>query len=135
MKILRKYILYELLIPFSISLLIFTFIFIVGNLVKMADLIINKGVNIFDIMKIVILLIPHLLSFTIPTAVLTSILLVLGNMSSGYEIIAMRACGVNVFKVVLPVVLFALLLSIMSLIMNDQFLPKTHYAYRKGIKK
>jgi len=63
MKLLRSYTLRELVVPFCVSLLIFTFIFIVGNLFKMADLIINKGVNIFDVLRIIILLIPRLLSF------------------------------------------------------------------------
>ncbi len=134
MNILRRYVLKELLVPFLISLLIFTFIFVVGNIVKMADLIINKGVNIFDVFKVIVLIIPHLLSFTVPTAVLTSILLVFGNMAANYEIIAMRASGVNTLRIVMPVIMASLLLSVVSLIMNDQILPKTHFAYRQAIR-
>ncbi len=134
MKLLREYTLRELVIPFCVSLLIFTFIFIVGNLVKMADLIINKGVDIFDILRIVVLLIPRLLSFTIPTSILTAILLVFGHMAQNNEIIAMKASGINIFKILLPILLVSIVLSLFSLIMNDQILPKTHFAYRKALK-
>jgi len=134
MKLLRAYTLRELVIPFCVSLLIFTFIFIVGNLVKMADLIINKGVDIVDILRIVVLLIPRLLSITIPTSTLTAVLLVFGHMAQDNEIIAMKASGINIFKILLPILIFSIILSLLSLIMNDQILPKTHFAYRKALK-
>ena len=134
MKLLRAYTVRELVIPFCVALLIFTFIFIVGNLVKMADLIINKGVDIFDILRIVVLLIPRLLSFTIPTSALTAILLVFGHMAQNNEIIAMKASGINIFRMLLPIIILSIVLSLVSLIMNDQILPKTHFAYRKALK-
>jgi lipopolysaccharide export system permease protein len=116
------------------ALLFFTFIFIVGHLVKIADLVINKGVNFLDVFRIIILLIPRLFSYTLPTATITAILLVFGTMASNYEIVAMKASGINIFKVIIPVFLISIFLSIISLIMNDQILPKTHFAYRKAVK-
>lgn len=134
MKLLRSYTLKELLVPFCLAFLIFTFIFIVGNMVKMADLIINKGVSILDVMRVMVLLIPRLISFTIPTSALTAILLVFGGMAQNYEIIAMKASGINLFRLLLPVLIVSLVLSVFTLIMNDQVLPKTHFAYRKALK-
>lgn len=134
MKLLRSYTIRELVTPFCLALLFFTFIFIVGNLVKIADMIINKGVNFLDVFRIIVLLVPRLFSFTLPTATITAILLVFGTMAGNYEIIAMKASGINIFRVVLPVILISIVLSIVSLIMNDQILPKTHFAYRQAVK-
>ena len=134
MKLLRSYTLRELVVPFCLALLFFTFIFIFGNLVKIADMIINKGFNFFDVFRIIVLLIPWLFSFTLPTATITAVLLVFGTMAGNYEIMAMKACGVNLFRLVLPVLVVSIVLSIVSLIMNDQILPKTHFAYRKAVK-
>lgn len=134
MKLLRKYTLRELVAPFFGSLLVFTFIFIVGNLVKLADLIINRGVNVLDVLKVVAFLMPRLLSFTIPTSTITSILLVFGAMSQNNEIIAMKASGINVFRMLMHVIMVGMVISVCSLFLNDQILPKAHYEYRKALK-
>ena len=135
MKILRKYALRELVVPFLFSLGIFTFMFLVGNLVRLADLFLNKGVNIFDIAKLLVLLLPKLLGFTIPMSALTSVLLVFGGFAQNNEVMAMKASGVNVLRVMTPVILASFLLSVFSLFLNDHLISNTSYAYRKVLKE
>ncbi len=135
MKILRHYILRELLRPFLISLMFFTFVFLVGNLVKLADLLINKGVSLWDILKILIFLIPGLLSFIVPTSALAAILLVFGSFSQNNEITAMRASGINLFSIVLPVLLTTFLMSLALLFLNDQVESEAQFAYRRAAKE
>jgi lipopolysaccharide export system permease protein len=135
MKILRKYALLELAIPFLMSLAVFTFIFLVGSLLRMADLLVNKGVSPWDLIEIISLLIPKLLSFTLPTAALTAILLVFGSFAQNNEILAMKAVGVNLFRVMLPVLVVCFIVSLLMLFLNDQVLPKAQFAYRKAIKE
>lgn len=134
MKILRRYALQELLTPFLLSLLFFTFVFLVGNLVKLADLLINKGVSIFDILKILILLVPKLLSFTLPTSALTAILLVFGGFAQNNEITAMKASGINLLSIMIPILLASFLLSLASLLLNDQIQSRAQFAYRQAVK-
>ena len=67
------------MIPFLISLVLFTFIFMVGNLIKVADLLVNKGVSIFDVLKILALTVPSVLGFILPTGTLAAVLLVFGS--------------------------------------------------------
>lgn len=134
MRILRRYVLGELVTPFLLSLLFFTIIFLVGSLVKLADLLVNKGVGLFDLLKILILLIPKLLSFTLPTSALTAILLVFGGFAQNNEITAMKASGVNLFSVMLPVLLVSFLLSLASLFTNDQIQSRAQFAYRQAVR-
>lgn len=130
MKILRTYCLKELLTPFFLSLSLFGFIFIVGNLVKLADLLVNRGVSIFDIIKILILLIPDLIGFILPTAALAAVLLVFGGFAQNNEITAMKASGVNIFRVMIPIMTIALMLSIGALFLIDQVQPRAKFASR-----
>ena len=58
MKILKKYLVTEILTAFFFSLFVFTFAMVAGNLIKLADLVINKGVNIALVGKLFLLLIP-----------------------------------------------------------------------------
>jgi len=60
MKILNSYILRELRNSFIFSFVILTFILILGNLIKLADLVINKGINLFSVGKLFLLLLPSL---------------------------------------------------------------------------
>lgn len=135
MKILPKYALRELVVPFALSLVLFTFIFIVGNLVKLADLLVNKGVSIVDILKILLLLTPKLLGFILPTSLLTAILLTFGSFAQHNEVVAMKACGVNLWKVVAPVMALGFLVSLVALILNDQVQSKASFAYRQAVKE
>ena len=104
MKILRKYLLKEVSLMFLLSLFIFTFALVAGNLIKLADLVINKGVNIVLIGKLFLFLIPFLLSYTIPMSSLSATLLVFGRLSSDNEITAMRAHGINLYKLTTPLI-------------------------------
>lgn len=134
MKLLRKYALKQLILPFFMALGLFTFMFLVGNLVRLADLFLNKGVNILDIGKLLILLLPKLMGFTIPMSALTAVLLVFGGFAQSNEIMAMKASGVNILRVMIPVILLSLLLSVFSLFLNDQLISKTRYAYRQVLR-
>ena len=134
MKILRTYVLKEIFIMFLFSLLIFTFALVAGNLIKLADLIINKNVNIASVGKLFLFLIPFLLSYTIPMSVLSSTLIVFGRLSSDNEITAMRAHGINLARLVRPLIIAGLVLSLFSIILNNKILTAAHYASRKIVK-
>lgn len=134
MKILRKYLFKEIALMFLLSLFIFTFALVAGNLIKLADLVINKGVDILLVGKLFLFFIPFLLSYTIPMSALSAALLVFGRLSSDNEITAMRANGVNLYRLTLPLIIGAVVLSLFSIILNDRILPETHFASRKIVK-
>lgn len=135
MTILRRYCLRELLVPFVMSLAVVTFIFMMGNLFDLADLLVNKGVSIFDLLKLIVLMIPSLLGFILPTAALTSVLLVFGSFSQNNEITAMKANGVHLYRLLIPVVAVAFLLSLFSLFLIDQIQPRSEYESRQLIRE
>ena len=134
MKILRSYLLKEISIMFLFSLLIFTFVLVAGNLIKLADLVINKGVDIVLVGKLFLFLIPFLLSYTIPMSALSATLLAFGRFSSDNEITAMRANGINLYKLTTPLIVTGVVLGLFSIILNDRILPEAHFASRKIVK-
>ena len=134
MKILRKYIIKEIIAMFLFSLVIFTFTLVVGNIIRLAELVINKGVDIRLVGKLFFYLIPFLLSYTIPMSILTSVLLVFGRLSGDNEIVAIRASGINIYRLSLPILVIGLLFSLFSVVLNNEIIPKMHFASRKIIK-
>lgn len=131
MRILRIYLLKELLQPTGMALILFTFILLVGNLVKLADLLINKGVSILAILQMFGLLIPTLLSHTVPFAVLTGTLLAFGRLSSDREILAMRTSGISLFSIATPILVVAFGLGLGLVPVNDRVVPWSHFAGRR----
>ncbi len=101
----------------------------------MADLLVNKGVSIFDILRILALLIPSLLSFIVPTSTLAAIVLVFGSLAQNNELTAMKASGVQLFSVMLPVLLTTLLMSFALLVVSDQIESEAQYAARRAAKE
>ena len=135
MRILRNYILQEMLPFLALSLFIITFAFLVGNLVKLADFVINKGVELVYVLEIFIFLIPNILSLAIPMCVLTATLLAYGRLSSDNEILAMRATGISLYKIAMPAITLGLIFSLLSVPFNDKIVPRTHYKTRMLIKE
>ncbi|MFA6384533.1 MAG: LptF/LptG family permease, partial [Candidatus Omnitrophota bacterium] len=133
MKILRNYVLKEFIGPLLGSLLVLTFVMILGNLVKIADLVINKGVDLWSVVKLFLYMMPALLTYTLPIATLIAVLLSLGRLSGDNEIVTMRASGINLFHIVLPLMVTGLILSLVLLIFNDRLVPYAHFAQRKTL--
>lgn len=132
MKILRSYLLRELGQRFLMSLLVITSVLLVGNLtIRLADLVINKGVSIGSVTKIIILSVPFLLIFTIPMAVLISTLLTFGRLSHDNEITAMKANGIGVLKIFAPLALVVFIISLCNFVIANKVAPQMHFAYRQ----
>ncbi len=135
MKILRNYLLKEFFSALFLSLGILTFIMLLGNLIKITELVINKGVDIYSVSKLFLFMIPYLLTYTLPISALTAALLSFGRISSDNEIVAIRACGINIFRLVFPLLIIAAILSLILVLFNDRVIPYAHYATRKTLKE
>ncbi len=133
MKILRDYLIKEFIGPLFLAFGVLTFVMILGNLVKIAELIINKGVDILSVAKLFFFMIPYLFTYTLPIAALVAVLLSLGRLSSDNEIVAIRASGINTFSLALPLLVIGMMLSLLLVICNDRLIPYAHFATRKTL--
>ena len=134
MRIATKYMLKEIGGPFLGALFVSTIILAAGNIIQTADMIMNKGVEIFQVVKIFFLFLPYVLIFTIPISVLSAVLLGFGRMSGDNEITTLRTSGISVFRVILPVIICGFIISLMSVPLNDRILPQSEFEARKLLK-
>ena len=135
MRIFRDYILNEFSHSFILSIIVFTFVLLVGNIIRLADLVINKGVDMLSVLKLFLYLVPWLLSFTLPIAALTGVILTFGRLSSDGELTAMKASGVSLYRISLPIVILGVLFSFMAFFLNDQVSPNASFASRRVVKE
>src|SRR3970040_977956 len=95
--ILDRYFIRELLLPFLLGLLIFTFLLLLVPLAREGERLIAKGVSWGIVGRVIATLLPQALAVTIPIALLIALLVALGRLSADRETVAMQACGVSIF--------------------------------------
>ncbi len=106
--LLDKYFLIETLPPYGIGLVAFTFLLFMGRIFHLMKLVVYEGTPVTYVLRFLIYLIPSFLVFTIPIALLLSILVSLGRLSSDSEIIALKSSGVSMLQMFRPYALLAI---------------------------
>jgi LPS export ABC transporter permease LptG/LPS export ABC transporter permease LptF len=103
LRTLDRYVIRETLLPFLLALLVFTFILQIPPVMEVAEKLIAKGVDWPTIGRIMATLLPQALGVTIPMSVLVGLLVALGRLSGDRETVAIQACGVSIYRLVVPV--------------------------------
>lgn len=135
MKIIQRYIFRELMLPFALSVLTLSFIFMAGYMVKAANFIIGRGVPLFDTLYVLMLALPDMVSYTVPMSLLISVMVVFGNLSQYNEIRAFKASGVHPYQIMIPAFILGILLSLGMFVFNDQVTTEAGFALRKTTKQ
>jgi lipopolysaccharide export system permease protein len=107
MRILDRYIFRETLTPALIGLSALTFVFFSQQVGWLLEIIVRQSATFREIVALCLAIIPNVLTFTIPMAVLVGILTGFGRMSSDSEAIAFRAAGLSMGRLVRPVMFLA----------------------------
>ncbi len=110
----HRYILKEISVPALLSLLIFTFVLLMGRIPRLTELVINKGVPIGEMLQLFSYLLPTFFSITVPLSFLLGILLAFGRLSSDNEFVALKASGISLYTLLKPVIMLALACSLLT---------------------
>ena len=130
-KIINRYIFREIAIPFIIILFVLTFVLLMGKILQIMDLMVNKGISIISISHMIILIMPSLMMFTIPIALLVSILIAMGRFSADNEITALKASGVSLLQIYYPVAIASLLAFIFTIVIGYFLVPQSNFASKR----
>ncbi|OWV02074.1 hypothetical protein B7994_02355 [Fibrobacter sp. UWR2] len=125
--ILVRYVLKELIGPFLAALFGITFLFVVDFLVKILDNVLSKGLPASTVLEIFVLNLAWMLSLSIPMAVLVACLMAFGRLSGDHEITAVKAAGVSPLSLMRPVMLVALLVTVLMILFNNWILPEANH--------
>lgn len=133
MRIVDRYILRELFVPFVLGLAIFTSILLIVRILKLVELVVNRGVPLLQILKLFSYILPAFLEVTVPMALLLGILVAFGRLSADSEIVALRATGVSLYRLTLPVGVFALVVSVLTFGLSAYARPWGNSLLRSGL--
>ena len=133
MSILNWYVLRGFLLSFFMSIFILTFAMTGANLIKVLDLI-SEGASAWAFVQFVIYILPIVLTYTIPWAVMVGVMQVFGRLSADSEITAMRACGISIMQIVSPIMLVTVLLAALCLYLQVEIGPPLQGKARSLLK-
>ncbi|PWJ66207.1 MULTISPECIES: LptF/LptG family permease [unclassified Fibrobacter] len=125
--ILVRYVLKELVGPFLAALFGITFLFVVDFLVKILDNVLSKGLPASTVLEIFVLNLAWMLSLSIPMAVLVASLMAFGRLSGDQEITACKAAGISPLSLMRPVLIVAMLVSVLMVCFNNWVLPEANH--------
>jgi LPS export ABC transporter permease LptG/LPS export ABC transporter permease LptF len=129
-KILDRYLVREIAIPFAISLIVLTFVLMIPPIVMRAQDLIAIGVELSVVAQALMLLAPQALCNTIPMSVLFGILVGFGRLSGDREFVTMQACGVSLMRLLRPVAFVALVGTAATAYEIIVALPGSNQAFR-----
>lgn len=130
-RVLDRYVLKEIASPFAIGLLVYTFTLLINQILILSKTLISKGATAGTIFKILLYLLPDLLSFTIPMATLMGVLAGMSRLSSDSEIVAFRTMGVRNRQLLRPVLLFSLATWLVSSWLIMFLAPEGNYRFNR----
>ncbi|MBA3312390.1 MAG: LptF/LptG family permease [Planctomycetaceae bacterium] len=120
MRLLQRYIMFELLKVFSFLLSILTILLVFVGVFREAT---EKGLGPAQALQVLPYVVPSLMPFTIPATLLLTVCLVYGRMAGDQEVTAAKAAGINVMSMLWPALLLGITLSLVSLVLTDQVIP------------
>lgn len=127
MKIVSKYFLRFHIGPFLFGTSLVVFLFLFQFLMRDLDKLVGKGLSFWVILQLISLNMSWMLVLAIPMGVLFSTLMAFGNLSSLFEITAMKSGGYSFFQLVAPVLTFSMILSGFLFWFNDVVLPESNH--------
>jgi lipopolysaccharide export system permease protein len=129
--LLYTYLITEALAPFFASLMILTTILFLGRILPLFDFIINFGIGLPDFIRLCAYMAPKLFLFAIPMASMLGVILCFTRMGNDNELIALKAAGLGLYRMLPAVILFALCTSLVTGYFSATLIPRGASAMRQ----
>src|SRR5215210_5094824 len=134
MKLLDRYVGKQIFTTALFAIAVLSLVLVLGTVFKrLLDLLVNHDVPLEIILSFIGYILPFSLTYTIPWGFLTAVLLVFGRLSAENELIALRASGVSVPRVALPVFFLALVCTGICLWINVEVAPRAQEKMKNAL--
>lgn len=130
MNIFHRYVIKEHIAPFIFAFSVIMFILILKLMLQIMDLLIRNDVSFIVIAKLFIYNLAWMVALVVPMSVLVSSLMAFGRLGASGEITAMKAAGISMYRVVSPIFLLGVVLTIIMIWFNNDILPEANQRAR-----
>jgi lipopolysaccharide export system permease protein len=132
-QVIDRYLLREIAVPFVMVVSVLTFVLLMGKILQVMDLLINRGARFADIALLMGYLLPSFLIFTLPIALLIAILIGIGRLSGDNEITILKMSGVSLLRLSVPVAGAAVAVFLVTAVTNLLLVPYGNVASRNHL--
>lgn len=130
MKKIDRLILKSFLGPLLLTFAIAVFVLLMQFVWKYIDDLVGKGLDVGVIAELLLYASATFVPMALPIAVLFASIMTMGNFGEKYELVAMKAGGISVRRIMLPMALVALLMTGVAFYFANNVLPVAMYKYR-----
>jgi len=109
--------------PFIMTFFITIFILLMQFLWKYIDEFVGKGIELTVIAELLLYAGTSFIPMALPLAILLSSIMTFGNLGEHYELVALKSSGISLIKIMKPLLLFIIVLSISAFIFSNYYLP------------
>ncbi|MBP5134679.1 MAG: LptF/LptG family permease [Paludibacteraceae bacterium] len=124
-KKLDLYILRNFILSLSATFFICLFVLLMQFLWRYIDELVGKGLEIHVLLEFFFYSSMTLVPLALPLSVLLASLITFGNFGERLELLAMKAAGVSLFRIIRPLVIFVFLLSIGMYFFSNDVIPRS----------
>lgn len=124
-----------MLIPFFGGFIFFMFVFLMFQVVRLADFFINHGVGLTLLAKMTIYISAAFLPVVMPISFLVATLIGFGRLSSDSEVVAMKASGLSMYRMYIPVAVLSMLVAGAVFYLTYFYIPWGNRELKKTIIK
>lgn len=134
-RIVDIYIIKEVLIPFLVGVAIVGIIMLSGILFQLTDLIIVKDIPTILVLRLLFYYLPEIIVQTFPVAILFATMYGMSRLARENEFTALRMGGVSLYRLISPLIILGIVISIMTFIINEDIVPWSNHEAQNIIRR
>jgi len=127
MYLIYKHLLKTVFGPFCFGLFVITFVLMIEVLYRYIDLFVGKGVPFLMATEVLALSLGHTFALSVPMAVLLGVLMGIGQLAADHEITAMKASGVGLYSILIPLLFGAGFIGLGLTAYNHYIFPESNH--------
>jgi LPS export ABC transporter permease LptG/LPS export ABC transporter permease LptF len=125
-RILDKYVVFEFLKTFALVLIGLVVLVLVFNFFDLVGDILRNRIPLNIVGEYLINVTPYMIYQIAPLAVLIAVLVTFGVLNRNSELIAMKATGISLYRLVVPIVTISAILSVSLFLFDEYYLPQAN---------
>lgn len=123
MKKLHKFVLLNYAGPLAMTFFISLFILVMQGLWRYVDDIVGKGLEISVMAELLFYVSLQVVPMALPLAILLAALMTFGNLGENYELTAMKASGISLFRIMRPMTVVTIIVCFLAFWFSNNVLP------------
>lgn len=130
-QLLYSYLATEMLAPFFASFIIMNCVFFLVKLIPFLNFVLELHIGFADFVRLFSYLFPNIFLYSIPMAAMMGITIAFARLSSDSEILAFKASGISIARILPPVILVAALIALLTSYFSIKLIPLSEMAMKQ----